>query len=430
MRGPAVHLPGAQGRRSVDGRGVSAVAKARGRVVDAATLAWTLLLPAVPLGAQVGAAPGAAGADSTAVQEQPFVEGGQFDKPYLTTLLGRIVIGGYAEAHARYEREDGVKSELGFEAKRFNLFVSSPVSDFVRFGAELEFEEGAEEIKLEFATVDLTIHPSLAFRAGMLLSPLGRFNLSHDSPLNAFTDRPVVATEILGVALSEPGLGVLGALAFGGGTARVTYELYAVNGFHSGLIESSPEGTRIPEGKGAQSDGNSSPAFVGRVAVTPRVGWELGLSAHHGAWNDFEEEGLEVDRRRNLTIGVLDFGMEAYGVSVRGELAAASIDLPPGLRGLYQAGQRGFFLEGVLPFGMGWVPTMPSSTFNARVRLEAVDFDSERGGDSVRQVSAGVGFRPTPETALKLDYVRGRSFDRFENPADHARILLSVATYF
>jgi hypothetical protein len=73
---------------------------------------------------------------------------------------------------------------------------------------------------------------------------------------------------------------------------------------------------------------------------------------------------------------------------------------------------------------------MPASAFAFGFRVEAVDFDADRRGDSVRRITGGIKFRPTPETAVKLDYVRGRGFDRFENPADHAAILLSVATYF
>jgi hypothetical protein len=83
--------------------------------------------------------------------ERPLVRGGVYDKPYLTRLGGRTTIGGYAEAHARWERVDGRRDEAGFEAKRFNLFTNTRVSDFVRIGAELEFEDGGKEVKLEYA---------------------------------------------------------------------------------------------------------------------------------------------------------------------------------------------------------------------------------------------------------------------------------------
>ena len=367
--------------------------------------------------------------DTTEVEERPFVAGGQFDRPYLTRLLGRTAIGGYAEAHARYERVDGATEEAGFEAKRFNLFASSSVSDFVRFGAELEFEEGGAEVRLEIATVDVMIHPALTLRGGMILSPLGSFNLSHDSPRNEFTGRPMVATELLGVALSEPGLGFLGLIPFGT-QSRVTYEVYLVNGFHDGLVTDSPEGTRIPLGRGNFEDHNASPAIVGRVTLGPNLDWEVGLSAHHGAWNVFEEDGLRVSDREELTIWALDFQAEALEFRLKGELAAASIDLPVGLQGAYQSSQHGFYVELLRDFGRGWVSTMPDSYFSAGLRVDAVDFDADVDGDSSGQITLGLNFRPTRDTALKLDFVRGRSFDAFENAADHAGIQFSIATYF
>src|SRR5262245_10674856 len=135
---------------------------------------------------------------------RPFVRGGTFDKPYLANLTGRTAIGGYAEAHARWEQVDGLTDEATFEAKRFNLFASSRVSDFVRIAAELEFEDGAQEIVLEYAAIDLMIHPSFTIRAGMILSPLGRFNLAHDSPKNAFTKRPLHRADMPGATSTQP----------------------------------------------------------------------------------------------------------------------------------------------------------------------------------------------------------------------------------
>ena len=146
--------------------------------------------------------------------------------------------------------------------------------------------------------------------------------------------------------------------------------------------------------------------------MSPRMGWELGASAHHGAYNVFEQDGLELDDRRDLTIAVVDLEIEARGVHVHGEAARAWVDLPPSLGGLFAAGQTGFYLEAGASFGRGRVAPMPASSFGWKVRLDAVDFDEGRRGDSVEQLSLGLNFRPTPDTALKLDYVRGRSFDR------------------
>jgi hypothetical protein len=380
---------------------------------------FALLIPAIPL----------LGQQDTAATDRPFVRGGVYDKPFLTRLGSNTAIGGYAEAHARWEEVGGLREEAGFEAKRFNLFTATQVSDFVRIGAEIEIEEGGEEVKLEYAAIDLRIHPALTLRGGMILSPLGRFNLSHDAPLNEFTDRPLVSTELLGVALSEPGFGVLGQMGFGR-TGRVTLEGYATNGFHDGLITASEEGTRIPLGRGNTEDANASPALVGRVTVSPRVGWEFGVSAHHGAWNIWNVEGAAIGERRNLTIGVVDMDMRFGALTLQGEVATASIDVPPGLVGIYASRQRGGYLDLSMPFGAGWIAAMPASHFTAKLRFDAVDLDVDRTGQSTQQVSVGVNFRPTADTALKFDLVRGRASDEFNVRAEHARLLMSLATYF
>lgn len=369
--------------------------------------------------------------DTTKVSppERPFVRGGIYDKPYQTRLLGRTAIGGYAEAHARYQRVDGLRDEAGFEAKRFNLFTNTRVSDFVRIGAEIEFEDGAQEILLEFAAIDFRVHPSLTIRGGMILSPLGKFNLSHDSPLNEFTDRPLVSTELTGVALSEPGFGILGQFR-AGRKGRLTYEVYATNGFHDGLITESEDGTRIPLGRRNFEDNNGSPAAVGRLAWSPLVGYEIGVSAHHGAYNVFNEEGARLDRRRDLTIGVLDAEAMVFGVRLAGEAALAAIDVPEGLRGIYASGQRGIYVEAIRDFGRGRVRTAPQSSFAVKARFDYIDFDTDVVGTSIAQITVGLNFRPTQDSALKLDVVRGRGRDEFNNLGEHAFVLASLATYF
>lgn len=360
---------------------------------------------------------------------RPFVRGGAYDKPFQTRLFGRTAIGGYAEAHVRYQRVDGANDDSGIEAKRFNIFSATRVSDFVRMAAELEFEDGAEEIKLEFAAIDVRVHPSFTIRGGMVLSPLGKFNLSHDSPLNEFTDRPIVSTDLLGVALSEPGLGALGQLSLGR-TGRITYEAYATNGFHEGLIRDAEDGTRIPLGRGNFEDNNGSPAFVGRVAWSPGISHEIGLSAHHGAYNVFNDEGVSVDRRRNVTIGVIDAETELFGVELRGEAALVRVDVPIALQGIFAQKQRGTYVEAVREFGKRFVRTMPESFFALKARVDYADFDTERMGSNRTQLSVGLNFRPTRDTAIKFDFVRGRSRDEFNNKSEHAFLLASLATYF
>lgn len=360
---------------------------------------------------------------------RPFVEGGVYDKPYLTRLLGRTALGGYAEAHARWARTDGVREELGFQLRRWNIFTATQVNDWVRIAAELEFEELAEEVTLEFAAIDFLVHPALALRAGAILSPLGRFNLAHDSPQNEFTDRPLSSTEIIGTALTEPGVGVLGRFPVGS-SARVTYELYAVNGFHDGVINDSPDGTRIPAGKRNAEDNNASPAFVGRVAWSPRFGNELGVSAHHGAYNVFQTDGVRIASRENVTMFVVDAQVTIADLELTGEAVRADVGLPAGLQGLFASRQHGLYAQAVYRFGRAWIATMPTSFFEAGIRYDDVDFNADVDGDALRRATLGLNFRPGEDVAYKLNYLRSRGRDRFNNATESAGLLFSVATYF
>src|SRR5690606_34843515 len=127
------------------------------------------------------------------------------------------------------------------------------------------------------------------------------------------------------------------------------------NGFDDGLILDSEDGTRVPLGRGNFEDSNGSPAFVGRLAVSPRVGLEFGVSAHHGAWNTWNSGGADIDERRDLTLVAIDGELGIGTLVLQGELARAAIDIPPGLTGIYAERQLGGYVDVSLPFGRGWV---------------------------------------------------------------------------
>lgn len=360
---------------------------------------------------------------------RPPVAGGIYDKPFITRLGGGTALGGYADFQARHRRTDGIVEDLNIVPERFNLFTFSSVSDRVRVAAEIEIEEMGAEIHLETAIIDFEIHEALVLRAGVILSPLGRFNLAHDSPANDLVERPLVSTDILAATLSEPGGGVWGAV-YPFAEARVSWEAYLVNGFDEGVVLGSPDGTRIAEGKGSFEDANASPAFVGRLAVSPLPWAELGLSGHRGTWNTWRVEGETVDARRDLTIAAADFEVRRESFAVVGEAARAWINVPPGLAGLAATRQEGWYLEGRYRFGAGLLYELPESFFVAALRLERVDFDLDRNGDDVRRGTAGVSFRPTPDTAFKLDLALTRSRDRFAIDSASTSVLAGVTTYF
>lgn len=366
---------------------------------------------------------------SDSADVRPFVSGGADDRSRLSGLFGRIALGGYFEGNGTWEREDGLTTELGFELTRWNLLASTSLGERVRVFSEVEFEEGGEEVVVEVAQLDLLIHRSINLRGGMVLLPLGRFNLSHDGPRNELPRRPVAPTEVLGVVLSQPGVGAFGEFAVPGG-ARATYEVYAVTGYHDGLITQSPEGTRLGAGRRNFEDANASPAWVGRTEWSPSQRLGIGISGYHGAWNTYRIEGLEVDERQGVSAGVFDAYSEILGFALEGEGSMVFVEVPDGLTGLFASRQSGFYAQMSRGFGRGWIAGLPESRFTTVARVDAADFDGDLDGDSFRSITLGVNFRPLAASVVKLAWMRGESRDRFNNRSTVGQVQLGLASYF
>jgi hypothetical protein len=360
----------------------------------------------------------------------PLVKGGIYDRPYLFRPSSRLAIGGYAETMIRSEWEEGIHENISFEARRFNIFIFSSIAPFIKLTSELEFEHGTEEIKLETALIDIQFFEELNLRGGILLSPLGKFNIAHDSPRNEFTDRPLVSTRIIPTTLSEAGFGFYGSF-YPSDDHRITYETYLVNGLNDDLILAG-DGTSIPAGRQAafEEDNNGSPALVGRLAWIPEFGLELGVSLHTGLYNTFKKEGLVVDARRRLTLLAIDGEYQAGDVSLQGEYARATIGIPPSLIGLFAETQQGFYGQAVYSLFDHVLPMFPQSRLSLAVRYDFIDLDAAVDGDDIRRLSIGTTLRLVPDTIIKLDYQRNWTYDRLKNQTHSAAIQFGIATYF
>lgn len=115
---------------------------------------------------------------------------------------------------------------------------------------------------------------------------------------------------------------------------------------------------------------------------------------------------------------------------MRGEASRTWIDIPPGIAGLAASDQAGWYVEGSYRFGEGLFGELPESALVGAVRVERVDFDLDRAGDDVRRWTAGLSFRPTPDTVFKLDAVLVRARDRFGIETPSSALLAGVASYF
>ena len=119
-----------------------------------------------------------------------------YNRPFLQLGKLPVALGGYVEANYQYLKTNGIGEGHQFQMRRMTLFVSSSIYKRIKFLSEIEFEDGAKEISIEFASVDFELSPLLNFRGGVIMNPIGAFNQNHDGPKWEFVDRPISATQM------------------------------------------------------------------------------------------------------------------------------------------------------------------------------------------------------------------------------------------
>lgn len=371
-------------------------------------------------------------------QDTTMVQGGIYQRPFLVSS-GRTVVGGYAEGQAEYLVTDGVSEGLSMALRRFNIFLFSSVGRRIRFTSELEFEDGTEEISLETALVDFVVNPSFVIRGGILLPPVGAFNVDHDSPRYDFVERPFVSTRVIPATLSEIGFGVHGRLAPKG--VSLSYDAYLTNGLADGVILNQSGRTSLAAGKSEErfgEDNNGEPAVSGRFAAQRGGLGEVGISLYHGTYNSFRIDGVKVDDRRAVTLMALDWQTDVGPVSVRGEAARAAIGVPDGLSELFGHRQWGVYLDAVVPLWHPRILGLDDPVVSAGVRVDHVDLNQGRFastglpiGDEVSAVTAAVSFRPAAGTVFRINYRSEWQRDFAGNALVRtAGLALGFATYF
>ncbi len=362
-----------------------------------------------------------------------------YDRPFVLGFGPRASVGGYFEANSNYFVEEGITEGLSFEARRFNIFLFSAISHNIRFFSELEFEHGTEEIALETAILDLTFDPFLNFRMGVLLPPLGRFNVEHDSPKYNMIDRPLVSTRIIPATLSEVGAGFFGQ-RYLNRRNRIGYEIYLVNGLNDGIVSNDEAGTRIASGKSMEmleEDNNGNPSVTGRIKFENRSFGEYGISYYGGIYNSYLAEGMEIDEKRLLRILALDYDLRYKRLHWRGEFASASIQVPDGLDELFGEKQWGFYSELNYDYFRGKLFSFDKAKMIAAIRFERIDlnmgtFDitDTNIGDETTRITVAHSFRLVENTVLKIVYQYNWYKDFTDNLIRSAGVQIGVAAYF
>ncbi len=372
--------------------------------------------------------------------------GKQYAKPFLRRFGRNTYIGGYMD----HELEFDENGQHAFDQHRLIPFIYSDVSDRVKFATEIEIEHGGPQtsggvngdtgaIKIEFATIDFLMTDWLNYRGGIILSPLGKYNLIHDSPLQDLTDRPMVSTRIIPTTLAESGMGFFGTF-YPTEISKLDYEIYAVNGFSisddNGFTGSGI--SFIRNGRGSQqSDNNRNPAIVGRLAFSPFLGLEVGASFHTGYIDDHDSN--------RMTVKALDWTYQRGAFELVGEYAHSSIERDgqhfDGRENsdVYNGDMWGYYVEPRYHFMPQFLkdhaPTFftENSTFTAVCRLGGLDINRPTPGSAdlrKTRLTPGINFRYTEDTVFKAEYQFNWESDRTASEMSNNSLVFSVATYF
>ncbi len=361
-----------------------------------------------------------------------------FSRPFMLSGA-KASLGGYTEFSLNYARTDGIDAGPSFEFRRFNLFIYSPITRFIRFVAEVEFEHGTREIKLETATVDVEAMPELIFRAGIILTPLGAFNQAHDGPLWDFVERPLVSTTIVPSTFSEVGAGAHGTLLLG--PLDLDYQAYVTQGLGDGILDNPLGRTDIAAGRNNAlfaQDNNRSPAVTGRAALRYRRLAELGMSAYYGAFNTYAVDGLRIDDRRDVSIVAIDYRLSLAWLELRGEAAHAAVDVPANLRSTFGNRQWGTHTDVVAPVWSFAALGYDATQLELGGRFEYVDYNAGElpatgtsAAQDITRLTSSVAWRWSASTVLRFNYGYTWSRDLVRSAtARTGTAQLGFSTYF
>ena len=336
-----------------------------------------------------------------------------------------------------------------------------------RFIQEVEGQSGSE-ISLEQGWVQYDFGKPLGVRMGVVLPPLGRFNIQHDDdywdlPRRTLVDRggPVLPVKS---AWRELGAGLLGNIPVGQG--YLDYQFYVMGGVGldfsleevvslrqgRNLLELEPE---IAFSSGPFNGTDPADAVGWRVAFSPKLGNEIALSGYHGKYTpaflnaESSINSAAVDGK--LTLGrwevegefvYTDFGrleavlqdiaaqaVDAAAATSSAETASLESEVEAEFAGPFTNQRYGYWVD----FKYRFWPRFLDKTFLGRgfenpqlipiLRLERIWFNDlvreftfsdgritnlEREDMEQQRISLGLTYRPIPSVAFTGAYERNQ----------------------
>lgn len=338
-----------------------------------------------------------------------------------STENGRLTIAGYGQIDFNKPLSAEFKNNASLDVHRMVFLLGYQYNSKLSFLTEIELEH-VSEVYVEQAYLNYSILPSLNFKAGLVLIPMGIINEFHEPPTYNGVERPIVDTKIVPTTWREIGFGFTGNIL----QANINYQLYIVNGFTSFNGSATLNGSdalRKGRQKGAESF-MSHPNLSAKVSYNAIHSLEIGLSGYFGKTQSTLYNGIDKNDAFsmaqadssvvNVSMLGFDYRFSKSWLRSRGQAVYSKI----GNTQEYNAFTEKDLGSALLGYYGEASVVIPLSFVNQKHELEPfvrwehynTHFKTHVGLEKNKAyiyngLSIGVGYRFNPNTILKADYL-------------------------
>lgn len=328
---------------------------------------------------------------------------------YGRKVLEKTRFGGYGELDYVFRKENGNGNGGNtFEPRRFVLYVTSDLADWVTLNSELEWEHGGVPdggpdggVSVEQAFLDFKLAKPVNFKAGVMLVPVGAINLNHEPVNFNSTTRPQLDQIIIPSTWQEMGAGIHGKLG-----DRVDYQLLVMTGL-DGSKFSAENGIR----EGRQDfgkDSNRNQAVTGRIEIRPYTNLYTNFSFYTA------NSAPAGKPAAYTTVAAFDGKYSIGDFDIAGEYAHVYQDNPALLSSDIGHNMSGYWVEGAyhaMPktWKQGKLAEADTILFYRWSEFNtqdggAVDPTKVSGRFDRNYTTFGIVFKPVTTVAIKADY--------------------------
>ena len=317
-------------------------------------------------------------------------------------------LSGYMDFH--YNKPSPGDAIVDFH--RYVLLISHEFSESIRFYSELEVEHafiksGQGEVELEQAFVDFHVDPRLAFRAGIVLVPMGIQNERHEGPAYFGVERHQVETVLIPTTWYDPGVGIFGRIVTG-----LDYKLYLLGSLDGTKFKAS--GIRGARSKGFKTNIHN-PAIAGRLTYSGFKDLTVGTSLYYG------DVGHALAISVSTTIYDIDFSYRHRSLELRGIWTQTFVGNADDLTAAIDAEDgpiaermEGFGLEAavhLLPQAHEWDLALFARYEEANTQAKVPNGFLPVSRFDRNWITIGASFWPHPDVVIKVDYQIGHNED-------------------